>query len=483
MQAIRRADTKPELRIRSGLHRRGYRFRKDYKLAAPSRAVRADLAFPREGLAVFVDGCFWHCCPEHGKFPKTNRSYWVPKLRKNVARDALVTEALARQGWSVLRVWEHVPPEDAVELIATAVERLRSRAERRAAARAERSTAVDLFAGAGGSTQGLTQAGFEVLAAVEHDASCAASYRSNHPETQLFQEDINDLTPGRLRTALGIKKGELGLLNACPPCQGFSTLGDGDQDDERNDLVTTVLSFIQGLEPRAFILENVPGLARDKRLAALVAAARALGYGVKVYRVNATEFGVSQNRRRLIAIGVQGADEESMPDHPAALLPRSFRREPVPIKEVLAAAGPLQGSRDPVHRARTPTSVVAERIRLIPVNGGRFDLPESHQLDCHKSLESKRSAAAAYGRMRLGEPAPTLTTRCTTPACGRFVHPTEHRGISLREAALIQTFPRRYAFEGSYQSVEAQIGNAVPARLAEGLGLAARELLMVAAGG
>ena len=481
MQAVRSKDTQPESAVRSALHRLGYRFRKDYKVRAAGRLRSLDIAFPSEGLGVLIDGCFWHQCPEHGSVPKTNRDYWVPKLRRNVARDEIVTAALRMNGWSVLRIWEHTPSNEAARQVVEQVEELRERARRRAARPAL--TAADLFAGAGGSTQGLRQAGYDVLAAVEFDASCAKTYRANHSGSRLFEEDIANLAPRRLRRELGLKKGELGLLNACPPCQGFSTLGTGGEGDERNDLVTTVLAFIEELQPRAFILENVPGLARDRRLKDLIDAARRLGYGVKTYRVNATEFGVAQNRRRLIAVGVKGLVESALPEHPAEVLPRSFRREPLPIKEVLAEAGPIAGTRDPVHRARSSTKAVAERIRLIPANGGRFDLPESHQLECHKSLGSKRSAAAAYGRMRLDEPAPTLTTRCTTPACGRFLHPTEHRGISLREAALIQTFPRRYSFDGTYQSIEAQIGNAVPVRMAEGLSLAVAELVLEASDG
>lgn len=476
MSAIRSTDTKPEIAVRSALHRLGYRFRKEYKVRAAGRKRSVDIAFPTEGLAVFIDGCFWHRCPEHGTVPKSNRDYWAPKLKRNVERDELVTESLKLDGWRVLRIWEHTAPPDAAALIADTVERLRSRELLRAAV--WHRTAIDLYAGAGGSSEGLRRAGYDVLGAIECDGDCAASYRSNHPRTRLIEDDIRSVDPAGLKKTLGLRRGELSLLNACPPCQGFSSLGATDADDERNNLVADVQRFVEDLRPQAFVLENVRGLERDDRLATLVEATRAAGYAVRRYRVNATEFGVPQNRRRLIVIGALDVGEEQLPAHPVELLPRTFRRAPEPIEDALERAGPLEGTQDPVHRARASTPAVAARIRRIPVNGGRFDLPEEHQLECHKSLASKRSAAAAYGRMRLGEPAPTLTTRCTTPACGRFLHPTEDRGISLREAALLQTFPRRYRFEGSHQSIEAQIGNAVPVRMAEGLGLAVRELLL-----
>lgn len=478
MRANRRVDTGPERALRSALHRRGLRFRKDHRVRLPTRAARIDVAFPSEGLAVFVDGCFWHGCPEHGTTPQANRRYWGPKLRKNVERDERVSRELRRAGWRVLRIWEHVPTDEAADLVTDTLARLRDREVRRELAAPR--VAVDLFAGAGGSTEGLRQAGYRVVAAVENDPACATTYRRNHKSTTLLAEDIKVVSPQDLLEEAVLVPGELDLLNACPPCQGFSSLGTTDEDDERNDLVSNVLTFIEGMRPKAFIVENVPRLARDARMQALLAAARALGYGVKTYRVNATEFGVSQNRRRLIAIGVAGLTDEALPEHPIELLPVAFNRWPERITKVLAQAGPLKGTRDPIHRGRTATPAVAERIKLIPKNGGRFDLPESHQLECHKTLGSSRSASAAYGRMRLDEPAPTLTTRCTTPACGRFLHPTRHRGITLREAALIQTFPKRYGFDGTYQSIEGQIGNAVPVRMARGLGVCAAELLLEA---
>jgi DNA (cytosine-5)-methyltransferase 1 len=117
-----------------------------------------------------------------------------------------------------------------------------------------------------------------------------------------------------------------------------------------------------------------------------------------------------------------------------------------------------------------------ERIQAIPPGGNRFDLPPALQLACHIKL-GRASAKAPYGRIHADKPAPTMTTRCTTPACGTFVHPFENRGITLREASLLQTFPIDYVFKGSYQSIENQIGNAVPVNLAAALGWAAVAML------
>jgi len=117
MLANRRRDTGPELRLRSLLHRRGLRFRRDFPVRLEGRIARVDIAFTRQKLAVLVDGCFWHGCPQHSTIPVANRAYWVPKLARNVERDREVDEALRAAGWEVLRFWEHTPPEEAAEAV------------------------------------------------------------------------------------------------------------------------------------------------------------------------------------------------------------------------------------------------------------------------------------------------------------------------------------------------------------------------------
>jgi DNA mismatch endonuclease (patch repair protein) len=123
MQANRRADTKPETKLRSALHRLGYRFRKDLLLRlAEGVRVRPDIVFTARKVAVFVDGCFWHVCPEHGRQPRTNEWYWTPKLRRNMERDRIVNAALDQAGWCVVRLWEHEPLEVAVASVLNAVQ-------------------------------------------------------------------------------------------------------------------------------------------------------------------------------------------------------------------------------------------------------------------------------------------------------------------------------------------------------------------------
>lgn len=122
MRGNRKIDTRPEVRVRSELHRRGFRFRKHPRLCFDDGfAVRPDITFPNARLAVFVDGCFWHSCPEHGTRPRVNKAYWLPKLERNVERDRLVTERLIEEGWTVLRVWEHEPVDHALGSIEAAL--------------------------------------------------------------------------------------------------------------------------------------------------------------------------------------------------------------------------------------------------------------------------------------------------------------------------------------------------------------------------
>lgn len=337
-------------------------------------------------------------------------------------------------------------------------------------------SAIDLFAGAGGATRGLRDAGFEVLGAVEVDRSAAASYRLNHPRTRLWESDICDVSAEGMRRELKLRPRELSLLKACPPCQGFSSLAGGRTTDaERDDLVRQVSRFVRAFMPKAVLLENVPGLARDQRFQTLTSVVERLGYSYNVFKLDAADFGVPQRRRRLVVLAI-----------------RSRRRTlTIDVNELLsnelpgrltagAALAELAASireDDPMWRHRHLATRTYDRVNAIPVGGRRFDLPPEHRLRCHDDVDKAggHRATASYGRVRLDHPAPTMTTRCTTPACGSFIHPTENRGLTLREAAWFQTFPINYDFVGTYESIERQIGNALPVRMAYYLGRAALE--------
>jgi len=340
-------------------------------------------------------------------------------------------------------------------------------------------TAIDLCSGPGGVTTGYKAAGIRVLAAVDIDEDARATYAVNHPEVALFPQDLAKLSPQWLLEQVGLKPGQLDILTACVPCQTFSSLGARSRRDRdpRKRLVLRVADFVAAIQPRALVMENVPRLRADRRFALLVGRLRRLGYGVWFDVVDAAAFGVPQRRRRLVLIAFRGHRDEDVPklapEH--ALLRGLVRRSTVRDTLRLVRS---DARADPLARPRTeypPT--VARRIAAIPANGGgRNSLPDELELECHAKLKTL-GAGSSYGRMRYDDVAPTLTTRCVTPACGRFLHPRANRPITLREAACLQTFPLRYQFKGGIMAVQSQIGNAVPPWLAKAIALVVAEAL------
>jgi DNA (cytosine-5)-methyltransferase 1 len=344
----------------------------------------------------------------------------------------------------------------------------------------EQQTAIDLFAGAGGATAGLFLAGCNVRLAVECDAGASETYSSNFPQVELLPDLVERFTPSFMLERAGLRLGELDILTACPPCQGFSTLGKRDSDDPRNDYVLSVASFVQELRPRALIFENVAGIANDRRLSVLRSLLGSLGYGVNSWVLDARDFCVPQHRRRFVLIAIEGRLDADITDPRSSYKCCEWEQHPHTVRGVLGLL-PKPGGIDELHKVRQLPPHVLERVRAIPINGGsRTSLPEELQLACHKRL-LLRGAASIYGRMAWDRPSPTMTTRCTTPACGRFLHPEEDRPITLREAAAFQTFAPDYQWRGGVMSIMRQIGNAVPVRMANVLALHVISLLPSAA--
>lgn len=317
--------------------------------------------------------------------------------------------------------------------------------------------AIDLFSGCGGLTVGLKQAGFRVIGAVDVDPLSVETYRANHPEVRIWQMDIRDIEVSELRELLGVEKGQLDLLAGCPPCQGFSTIrtlnGHRHVNDPRNDLVYELLRFVEGFHPKAVMMENVPGLAKDKRLRDVCRQLAKLGYSAHYRVLNAAEYGVPQRRSRMILLGSRLGPVEFT-------APKSNR---LTVRDAIGWLPEPGQSGDPLHDAPERRSQpVMDLIRRIPSNGGsRTDLGFDDQLDCHKKCNGFRDV---YGRMAWDGVAPTITSGCINPSKGRFLHPVQHRAITLREAALLQSFPPEYSFSlsrGKY-SVARLIGNALP---------------------
>lgn len=317
--------------------------------------------------------------------------------------------------------------------------------------------AVDLFAGCGGLTEGLVNAGFRVAAAVEIDPLAVNVYKMNHPTVAVWQKDIRHLSPGQLLEGLRLNPGEIDLLAGCPPCQGFSTLrtlnGSKEINDPRNDLLLDFQRFVEVLQPRTVMLENVPRLEKDERFTLFCDELETLGYIGDHKILNAADYGVPQRRRRLIYMAGYRVDI------PFASKSRKHKK----IKDVLSGLPTAGESGDPVHDLPERRSrKVMQIIRHIPKDGGsRIDLPEELQLQCHRRCDGFKDV---YGRMAWNDVAPTITSGCCNPSKGRFLHPIEDRAITLREAALLQGFPAKYKFAPKIGrgALAAMVGNALP---------------------
>ncbi len=321
----------------------------------------------------------------------------------------------------------------------------------------DRPCAIDLFSGCGGLTLGLKQAGFDVLAAVESDATAVETYKANHKEVAVKHTDICELSADGLRRQLGLRPGQLDLLAGCPPCQGFSRLrtlnGANRNSDARNGLIQEMLRFARAFRPKAIMMENVPRLAQHKLFRDFCDGLRQLGYGFAFEVKDAARYGVPQRRQRLILLASRGFDIQ-------------FAAEARVTRTVRGAIGgmPEPGrSRDRLHNIpERRAENVLKLIRDIPKDGGsRSDLPQNRQLDCHKKSDGFKDI---YGRMAWNAVAPTITSGCFNPSKGRFLHPERDRAITLREAALLQTFPRSYVFDlaSGKEAIALMIGNALP---------------------
>ena len=318
-------------------------------------------------------------------------------------------------------------------------------------------TAMDLFSGCGGMTVGLHRAGFSVIGAVELHDLAARTYRANHPGVHLWHDDIREVSGRQIKRRLGLKQGQLDLLAGCPPCQGFSRLrtlnGTVRVTDPRNDLVFDFLRLVDELRPKAVMMENVPGLARDRRLTRFLNELEELGYRCKHAILDVADYGVPQRRERLIVLcGL--ADEI-----PFCATARRKRT----VREAFRRLRPAGRSGDPAHDVSDQRSArIVEMIRRIPSNGGsREDLPAKYRLACHERCDGFHDV---YGRMKWNEVSPTITSGFVNPSKGRFLHPRAHRTITVREAALLQSFPRSYWFpmEAGKYPVAEMIGNAIP---------------------
>jgi DNA (cytosine-5)-methyltransferase 1 len=322
---------------------------------------------------------------------------------------------------------------------------------------------IDLYSGAGGTALGFIRAGFRHIDSFEIDKDARKTYSNNIQNSDDTLVSVNEFAPDK------IDDPDNTVLIGCPPCQGFTILKKRGPD-VRND--QTVIFAKKAVRSRAKIIffENVPNIQQYEEFAYLVNVLKRWGYGTTWKILNAVNYGVPQNRNRLILlavknkkIGIPEASNAGLKSAISAGLPVFFT--------VRQAIGDLMDveleSRHapPNHCTTIHGASVMKRIKMIPKNGGRQrDLPEDLIYKCHK--KSNRGYNDVLGRMVWDAPSPTITSGCTNATKGRFIHPMKDRPITVREAARLQSFPDGFAFSGALYPTSTQVGNAVPPLIA-----------------
>ena len=348
-------------------------------------------------------------------------------------------------------------------------------------------TAIDVFAGGGGLTVGLKRAGFRVVAAVELEPHAFATYKANHPEVNCLKQDIATVSGAALLQLAGTDR--IDLLAGCPPCQGFTSLTAKykDKKDPRNELVLEMARLTEETRPQAIMMENVPGLTQKGKslYRQLRARLEALDYRLTEGILQVADYGVPQFRRRFVLLGGLGF-EISLPD---ATHSRSLTDSLAPWRTVRDA---IEGMPEPVtlaeakakgkversdwHVVRELSDKNIERIKAARVGKTWEHIPENLRPACHR--DGYVGFTNVYGRMAWDRPSPTITGGCTTFSKGRFGHPKADRTISVREAALLQTFPSDYRLDTPYMDYVCNvIGNALPCDFAETISRQCREQL------
>lgn len=323
---------------------------------------------------------------------------------------------------------------------------------------------VDLFCGAGGLTHGFKLEGLSVVAGIDMDPACRYPYETNN-HAKFIERDIVKVTASELTELFG--DADITVLAGCAPCQPFSTYAhryELDGKDGKWGLLYQFARLVEEASPDVITMENVPSVAKHSVFHDFVDTLKRLGYNVWFEVVNSAHYGVPQARRRMVLLASKRGDIKLInPTHP----------KPTTVRQAIGKMRPLSAGEvapgDKLHAAARLSDKNIERIKVSKPGGTWRDWPEHLVADCHKT-ESGKTYGGVYGRMDWDKPAPTMTTQCYGFGNGRFGHPEQNRAISLREAAILQSFPRSYSFvpknsDISLTTLGRLIGNAVPVNL------------------
>lgn len=532
MARIKGKNTRPEMAFRDLLLLRGVR---SFVMHPKKVAGKPDFYFPAAGLAVFVDGCFWHKCEKCFKKPGTNVAFWMKKFDRNRKRDRKVNIELEEAGLTVVRFWEH----EIKKALGECVERVERMVE---PVRKSGPKVLDLFAGVGGLSEGFVEAGCELIGHIEmdHDASMTLETRVVYHALKEKKAlgDYKLYLLGKVSMKKLVEKHNLHWLKASviqakiakdnhkeliarirarldgdpldivvggPPCQAYSYIGratdsKGMKRDSRNYLYKYYINFLRALKPKIFVFENVPGLltANDgKYLDRMRESMKKAGYKTAYKILNAADYGVPQNRKRIILIGwnkhstLEGYPKFSsvkrtylvkdflrdLPKRkPGEGVAAVKRKEKSALLKRLKIADPGLGLLlDHTCRSHTENDLRIYRIAADKLKNGervRYNLLPA-------SLKTHKNETGFLDRFKVvdfSKPASHTVIAHIAKDGHYYIHPDakQNRSISVREAARLQTFPDNFKFEGSRNSAFRQIGNAVPPMLSR---MIARELV------
>lgn len=330
---------------------------------------------------------------------------------------------------------------------------------------------VDLFCGVGGLTHGLIKAGLEVRAGIDLDESCKYAFENNN-KSKFIHKNIKKLRKNELDKQY--QKGDIKVLVGCAPCQPFSKHTQKEKDRETREdwgLLNYFFKAIKKVKPVIVSMENVPQIVKHEIFSDFVRKLNSENYHVSWQKVYCPNYGIPQNRTRLVLLASKLGEINLMP---ATRNPKNY----MTVKTAIGHLEPIKAGnssrKDRLHRSAVLSKINLKRIKKSIPGGSWRDWNKNLRADCHKK-KSGRTYSSVYARMKWNKPSPTITTQFYSFGTGRFGHPEQDRAISIREGAILQTFPRKYKFIAPGAPLELRklgrhIGNAVPVRLGEIIG-------------
>lgn len=338
--------------------------------------------------------------------------------------------------------------------------------------------AIDLFCGIGGITHGFVRQGIKVIAGYDNDPSCKYAYETNN-NARFICTDIASIVPKDIANLF--PKDSIRIIIGCAPCQPYSTYSykSKKDNDPRYKTLTYFSQIIEEVQPEIVSMENVPDLYKKNypQYVEFIHILKKCNYSIFEKIINCADYGVPQSRKRLVIVASKLGKFD--------LIPPTHKNNYITVRDTIAHLPTIKhgtsDKKDFIHKCSKLSPINLKRIKATPEGGGWKDWPKHLLLACHKK-ETGKTYSSVYGRMSWDNIAPTITTQSYRLGTGRFGHPEQNRAISLREAALLQTFPNSYQFISPQEHINffntgKHIGNAVPVKLAEVIAISIKKHL------